>query len=360
VAPSRLGPLRERDFRLLFAGRTISTLGSAMAPVALAFAILDTLHRLRRNRLMVASNVVSGLSQGAVAVLLLTGHARLWELATFAAVNGASLAFFLPASGGVVPQTVSASLLQQANALLRLGLNTTNVAGAALGGIVVAAVALALMRLPAGPRVPGSSIVSELREGWSDFWSRSWLWGIVLQFCLLNAAAQAAAYVLGPAVAKRQLGGAAAWGVMLTATTAGLVLAGLLVLRWQPRRLLLVATVATFGVALLPLALARPLPLAAVIAAAFAAGVCLEIFEVLWQTAFQQEIPRDRLSRVTSYDAVGSFAALPIGLAAVGPIAAVAGVRATFLGAAVIAIVSTVLVLTLGEVRRLARAADGG
>jgi predicted MFS family arabinose efflux permease len=252
---------------------------------------------------------------------------------------------------------VSASLLQQANALLRLALNTTNVAGAALGGIVVA---LALMRLPAGPRVPGSSIVSELREGWSDFWSRSWLWGIVLQFCLLNAAAQAAVYVLGPAVAKRQLGGAAAWGVMLTATTAGLVLAGLLVLRWQPRRLLLVATVATFGVALLPPALARPLPLAAVIAAAFAAGVCLEIFEVLWQTALQQEIPRDRLSRVTSYDTVGSFAALPIGLAAVGPIAAVAGVRATFLGAAVIAIVSTVLVLTLGEVRRLERAADGG
>jgi MFS family permease len=401
-AASRFVPLREREFRLLFIGRTVSMLGSAMAPVALAFAILDTLHgsptdigivlacrqvpvvlllllggvlgdRLPRNLVMVASNGLSGGSQAVAAVLLLTGRAQLWELAVLAAVNGASSAFFFPASAGVIPLTVTPALLQQANATLRLGLNTTTIAGAALGGLLVAATnpgiailvdavsyvaaawALGLMRLPTGARAAPSSVLHDMRVGWGDFRSRGWLWAIVVQFGVVNAAESGAVNVLGPGVAKAHFGGAAGWGLVLTAQTAGLVVSGLLLLRWKPRRLLLTATFGAFGLVLLPLVLAHPLPFGGVVAGAFIAGVGLEIFGVLWQTAMQQEIPADKLSRLSSYDALGSWALIPIGSALAAPVASAVGTAPTFLGVAAIVVTATVLVLLSRDVRTLER-----
>jgi len=399
---SHRGPLREREFRLLFAGRTISMAGSAMAPIALAFAVLDTLHgtttdlglvlaaravptvvfllfggvfadRLPRHRVMVASNLVSGASQALVAALLLGGQAHIWELAALAAVNGTSTAFFFPASNGIVPQVVDGSLLQEANALLRLGLNATNIGGAAIGGLVVAAtspgfaiafdaatygaaaIALGALRLPPGLRSAGTTVLHELREGWRDFWARPWLWSIVLQFGAVNAVYFAAIQILGPAVSRAHFGGAAAWGVILMAMSLGLVCSGFLMLRFKPRRLLLVATLAVFPFALPLLALAWPAPLAVVIAAAFIAGFAQEIFGVSWVTAVQQQIPQEKLSRITAYDALGSWGLMPVGLAVLGPISAAAGARATLVGCAVVTVVATAAVLLSHDVRTLER-----
>jgi len=398
---SRLGPLRGREFRLLFAGRTISMLGSAMAPVALAFAVLDLTgstsdlgivlaarqipvillllfggvwaDRLPRHQVMVASNLLSGASQAATAALLFSGHATIWHLTALAAVNGASSAFFFPASTGVIPQTVPIPMLQQANATLRLALNATNITGAAIGGLLVAATSpgtailidgasyvlaaacIGAMRLPAGLRMEGSTVLHELREGWRDFWSRPWLWAIVLQFAIVNAAENGAANVLGPAIAKKHLGGPAAWGGVLTAESVGLVLCGLLMLRWRPRRILRVATYGVFSMAFVLVALGWPAPLPVVIAAAFASGFGIEIFGVLWDTTMQQEIPQDRLSRVSSYDALGSLVLMPLGYIAAGPLGDAIGARTTFLGAAVLVVVSTALVLLSRDVRTLER-----
>ena len=399
---SRLGPLRERDFRLLFIGQTTSRLGSAMAPVALAFAILNTLHgsatdigivlavrqvavivlilfggvwadRLPRHHVMVASNIVSGASQAVVAALLLTGNAQLWQLAVLAAINGGSSAFFFPASTGIVPQTVPVTMLQEANATLRLAINSTSITGAALGGIVVAAtnpgiaiaadaasyalaaIAIGLMRLPASLRMEGSSVLHELREGWRDFWSRGWLWAIVIQFGLVNAAGTGTEAVLGPAVAKEHLHGAAGWGVVLAAESIGLVSCGVMMLRWRPRRILRVATYSVFALALFPIALAVPAPLPVVIAAAFLTGFGIEIFGVLWDTAVMQEIPQEKLSRISSYDALGSWVLMPLGYVVAGPLAAAIGTRATFILAAVLTIVATALVLLSRDVRTLER-----
>jgi len=398
---SRLGPLREREFRLLFAGRTISMLGSAMAPVGLAFAVLDLTgsttdlgivlasrsvatiilllfggvwaDRLRRHVVMVSANVVSGATQAVVATLLLSGHARIWELAVLALVNGGSSAFFFPASSGIVPQTVPPELQQQANAALRLGLNGTNIIGAALGGLLVAAsspgwaiavdaasygiaaIAIAAMHLPPGLRVQGSTVLRELRDGWTDFWSRGWLWAIVLQFGIVNAFESGAIGVLGPTVAKRHLGGAAAWGAVLTATSLGLILSGVTMIRWRPHRILFVATLAVFPMALPLLALARPAPLAIVIVAAFIAGFSVEIFGVLWDTAMQQEIPQEKLSRLYSYDALGSWALMPTALAVLGPIAAGIGTGATLLACATLVVAATAPVLLSRDVRTLER-----
>jgi MFS family permease len=399
---ARLGPLRERDYRLLFVARTTSRLGGAMAPVALAFAVLTTLHgsasdlglvltarmipticflllggvlgdRLPRNVVMVGSNCVSGASQAAAAALLLTGHATVGVLAGLAAVNGLSSAFFMPASEGVVPQTVSAELLQEANALLRLSSNATNILGAAIGGVLVAATspgwaigidalsffvaaaATAGMRLPR--RLVGQrSLLLELRDGWSDFWSRTWLWAIVLQFGLVNAAEGGAVNVLGPKVAKEHLGGAAAWGAFLTATSVGLVLSGVVLMRWRPRRILLVGTCAVFSLALPPFALAFPAPTAVVVATGFVYGYLVEIFGVMWAVAMQQQIPREKLSRMFSYDMLGSWALMPIGFAAVGPISAAVGDEATLFGCAALVLAATAPVLLSRDVRTLERA----
>ena len=400
---SRFGPLRERQFRLLFAGRTVSMLGSAMAPVALAFAILNTLHgsatelglvltarqvpvvvlllfggvladRLPRNHVRVASNVLSGASQAVAAALLLTGRADVWNLAALAAVNGASSAFFVPASSGVVPQTVSVSMLQQANATLRLGVNATSITGAAIGGLLVAAtnpgtaiaidagsygiaaVCIAAMTLPEHVRAAGSTVFHELREGWRDFWSRQWLWAIVLQFGLVNAVTAGAVAVLGPLVAKDALGGPAAWGVVLTAQSLGWLACGFLMLRWRPQRMLRVGTYSVFSLALILVALGVPLPLPLVVVAAFATGFGIEIFGVLWDTSLQQEIPEEKLSRISSYDALGSWVLMPVGFIVAGPIGAAVGTRAAFFGAAAFVVASTCLVLLSRDVRTLRRA----
>jgi MFS family permease len=397
----RPGPLREREFRRLFAGRTISMAGSAMAPVALAFAVLDLTgsttdlglvlaareiptvafilfggvwaDRLPRHRVMVASNLLSGASQAAAAALLISGGARIWQLAALAAVNGSSSAFFFPASTGVVPQTVPQPMLQQANAALRLSLNATNIVGAAIGGILVAATSpgwaiaidaasygaaaacIGAMNLPGGVRVEGSTVLHELREGWQDFWSRTWLWAIVLQFAIVNAVETGSVNVLGPAVAKKHLGGAGAWGGVLAAISLGLVLTGVVMLRWRPRRILRTATFGIFPMVLPLVALAWPAPLSVVIVAGFLAGAGVEVFGVLWDTAMQQEIPGEKLSRLSSYDALGSFVLTPVGLAVAGPLGAAIGLRRTFLGSAVLIVVATALVLVSGDVRTLER-----
>lgn len=400
---SRLGPLAERDFRLLFIARTTSRLGGSMAPVALAFAVLTTLHgsatdlgivlaarmvpticfvllggvlgdRLPRHVVMVGSNLVSGGSQAAAAALLLTGHASVAILAGLAAVNGLSSAFFMPASEGIVPQVVDAGILQEANALLRLSLNATNILGAAIGGLVVAATspgwaitvdaasflaaaaATAAMRLPAAA-VRTHSVLQELREGWRDFWSRTWLWAIVVQFGVMNAAQTGAIDVIGPKIAKEQLGGAAAWGAFLTATSIGLVGSGLVLMRWRPRRLLLVATVACFPFALPLVALAVPTPEAVLVVTGLAWGFASEVFGVMWTVAMQQQIPRERLSRMYSYDMLGSFVLMPVGVALAGPVAALAGDRATLIGCAALVVGATAPVLLSRDVRTLKRLA---
>jgi hypothetical protein len=397
----RRGPLGQREFRLLFLGRTTSFAGNAFANVALAFAVLDLTgskadlgyvlaaravpqvvfllaggiwaDRLPRHHVMVGSSVVSGLSQGAVAALLLSGHARIWHLAALAALNGTGSAFFFPASTGIVPQTVPRSMLQSANALLRLGINSSFIGGAALGGLIVgatspgvgiacdaasfllAALFIGAMRLPATLRMEGSSFVGELVEGWREFSSRTWLWAIVAQFGFVNAAEQGAENVLGPAIAKAHLGGAAAWGLVLTAQSLGLLAGGVVLLRLRPERLLLAATLGYLLTIPFLLVLSIPTALAGVIAGAALAGIGMEIFGILWDTTLQQEIAQEKLSRVSAYDALGSFVLTPLGLAAAGPIAQAVGTRATILGAAALCLGSALAVLISRDVRTIRR-----
>jgi predicted MFS family arabinose efflux permease len=395
------GPLAERDFRLLFLGRTISLFGSAFAPIALAFAVITLTgspadlgyvlsaymlahivfllaggvwaDRLPRHLVMVTSDLLSGASQIAAAVVLLTGVAQTWHLIVLGAIRGGASAFFMPASTGLVPQVVSARRLQQANALLSLSRNSTRIAGVALAGILVATLgpgwALALdgatyglgalfvgmLKLPPVEATEKREFVRELAEGWREFRSRSWLCVTIIQFALINAYAIGALLVLGPFVAQTSLGGASAWGLILAAEAVGMILAGLVALRYKPERPLLVATLAVLTMAPLLALLGLAAPLAIILPAAFVAGVGLELYGVFWDTTLQQHIPDEKLSRVSSYDVLGSFALIPVGVAVMGPISNAIGVADTLIGAALVVVVATFAVVCVADVRNLRR-----
>jgi MFS family permease len=399
-----LGALAEREFRLLFTGQLVSLLGTAVAPIALAFGVLDLTHsksdlgfvlaanwvpqlflilfggvfadRLPRHLVMIGSNAVSAAAQGGIAALLLTGHARLWHLIALQVLRGAAFSFFFPASQGLVPQTVSAPRLQQANVLLGMSRNGTSIIGAALGGALTqlaspgwalafdsgtylaSAAILGAMHIP--PRVASMeapNLFRELREGWSAFVSRRWLWTIVIAAGFGNAAWVGAGSVYGPLIAKLYLGGAASWGAIVACEGAGLLLGGLLLLRYRPSRPLLVGTTALATTALPLLFLASVRTTAAIAAAYLVAGVALELFNAMWAVVMQQQIPIEMLSRVTSYDALGSFVFIPLGLTVAGPLADTIGLtHALWLGAAVVA-GSMLSALSVRDVRELRRKA---
>jgi predicted MFS family arabinose efflux permease len=397
----RPGPLRSRNFRLLLACDVISASGTAVATVALPFAVLRiggsasdvgyvaaaylvpligflllggvVADRLPRHQVMVAANALQALAQAASAVLLLAGYARVWELAALAAARGIGSGFYLPASEGLLPHTVPADQRAPANALDRIGRNSGQIGGAALGGVLVGlagpgwglaadavsfAVAGALragMRFPALPPAPRAGLVHELREGWRDFIARRWLWAIVAQFAFVVAILAGTQSVLGPLVADAHLGGARSWGLILAAEGIGAVLGGFVMIRFRPRRMLLVASLAVPADSVFFLALAVPLPVPVIAATAFAAGASVEVFSVNWATTMQQEIPPAMLSRLSSYDALGSFALAPVGTVVAGPLAASFGTSAVLTAGAILVVLLTAAVLLVPEVRNMQR-----
>jgi hypothetical protein len=398
------GPLAQRNFRLLVGCDVTSMIGTAMATVAVPFAVLGAggsvsdigyvaaaglvptvvfllfggvlADRLPRQRVMVAANIGQSVAQGGFALLVLTGNARVWEMMLLAAARGCAFGFYMPAAQGLLPQTVAAEQLASANALRRLGLNGAQIGGAALGGLVVAAVGpgwglvadaasygiaatfRAGMRFSGLPPIVRSGIAHELRDGWTAFTSRRWLWVIVVQFGLVNAIFVGAFNVLGPALAETQLGGPSSWGLILAAQSVGAVLGATLMLHYRPGRLLLSGSLAVPLLALPLLALAVPLPLALIAPAALLAGAGLEIFAVSWSIALQEQIPPNLLSRVAAYDALGSFALAPVGTTLAGPIALAIGTTATLAAAGVAVILSAAAVLSVADVRSLTRRAS--
>lgn len=395
------GPLAQRNFRLLVGCDVTSMVGTSMAVVAVPFAVLASggsvseigyvaaaglvptiafllfggvlADRLPRQQVMVAANVGQGLAQGGFALLVLAGEARLWEMMLLTAARGCAFGFYMPAAQGLLPQTVGADQLAPANAIRRLGLNGAQIGGAALGGLVVAAVgpgwglvadaasyAIAAilragMRFGDLPPIVRSGIAHELHDGWRAFTSRRWLWVIVVQFGFVNAIFVGAFNVLGPVLADTRLGGAGSWGVILAAQSAGAVLGAALMLRHRPRRLLKAASLAVPLLALPLLALAAPLAVPLIALAALLAGAGTEIFEVNWSIALQEQIPSNLLSRVAAYDALGSYALGPVGTTLAGPVALAIGTAATLTGAGIAIIASAVAVLSVAEIRNLGR-----
>lgn len=391
--------LAQRDFRRLFIARFVSAFGSVMAPVAMVFAVLDLTDspgdvgmviasgslaqacvqllggtladRWSRQYVMVSADLLASASQAAMAYLLLTGQAQVWQLCLLMAVNGVGFAFHHPAGIGLVPQVVQREHLQSANALLSLSGSAAAGLGGAAAGIIVAlwsagwaiagdAFTFALsawliVGIRPGPqeRSAAASIFRELRDGWHEFISHRWLWSIVLQFSLVVMAFQGCFMVLGPIVAERSMDGPADWAWVAGGFGAGLLVGGLIGMGIEPRYPMRLATFMVFFLALPLMLLAGPSPLALIVAGTFLTGVAIEIFSVLWFTALHTRVAPEALSRVSAYDILGSIALAPLGEAAAGPLSEALGMSETlFLGAAFI-VVPTLLVLAVAEVRNM-------
>lgn len=395
-------PWAGRNFRLLVGASFIAGIGNSGATIAAAFAVIESggsatdvgvvaaartagmvalllvggavADRLPRQRVMAAANLVNACSQALFAVLVLTGHATLWQMAALTAVGGGAMAFFSPAAQGLVISTVEPGSAGQAFAVYRLATNAATIGGAALGGTLVAAfgagwvlavdaagfAVAAAMRARidvahAGRDPRSGGMLRELREGWRVVASTSWLWGIVLQFSVVNGMMDAVEAVYGPLVSRERLGGAGPWGLALAAGGVGTVAGAVLMMRWRPRRLLVVGTLAVLPVALPAAALALALPAWALAAVMFAGGVAIEVFAVNWLLALQQEVPQDLMSRVSAFDWLGSVALTPLALASAGPAADAFGRTRALWGSAGLIVVLTLAVLLLPDVRRMER-----
>jgi hypothetical protein len=196
-------------------------------------------------------------------------------------------------------------------------------------------------------------MLAELREGWSEFRSHTWLWVIVAQFAVVMMAWYGAFSVLGPVVAKEHLGGPAAWGAITAADALGLIAGGIVSLRVTPRRPMLFVVLTGGAVAISPLSLAMVLPLPAICVASFGLGVFVEMMMVQWTVAMARNIPSDRLARVSSYDVLGTVMAMPAGALIAGPLGAAIGISSAQYAAAAVIIVASALALIPHDVRTM-------
>lgn len=396
---ARFAVLGEANFRRLYFARTVSLVGDGIAPVAIAFAVLDlsgsatdlgivlAVHsvvvtalvlvggvyadRLSPRISMLGSDLVRTLVVGLIAILLLAGHAQIWQLALLYAVEGAATAFFNPASIAIVPQVVSEPRLQEANALLSLSWSVGKVIGPALAGVLLAlgdpgwalaadsltfavsACFLLGLRAPRRPSIGVPSFLAELRHGWAEFSSRTWLWVVVLGAAITNAVFTPAFLVLGPSVAVESLGGSSAWALIAAGFGVGAVAGGVLALTYRPRRPILVGQSALLIFALPIALLAGPAPTLAIALGAVGAGASVSLAEIFHETVMALKIPAETLSRVSAYDWFGSLALEPLGLALIGPLAVGLGMSTTLWLMAGVILACQAGVLAVASVRRV-------
>ena len=224
------------------------------------------------------------------------------------------------------------------------------------GGLIAGSAAfLAALRVASTLVAERRSFLSELAEGWRAVRTRRWLWASLVSFGIGNMA-WGAQGVLGPIVAEKELGGAAAWGAILTAGGIGGAVGGVVALRWRPSRPLVASHLVVLGMAGYLLLFALTLPTVALVLGAFAAYVSIIVANTLWETVLQSEIPQDVLSRVSSYDWAVSLVFMPIGFALWGPISDLVGVETAFVAAAVVSAAAKVGPVAVPEVRNMRRA----
>jgi MFS family permease len=397
-ANKRAALLRHRNFVTYLAGYTTSSLGTAMASIALTFAVLDNggtaldlgvvfaanvvpqvlvmlgggvlADRLGRRPVMLVTDASRMAVQASLAATLFAGRPAIWLIATLTALRSAGDGFFTPSLGGLKVEIMPPDLLTEGNAILGIASSATAIAGPALAGVLIAltspatviaidavsygasVAALALLSIPPVSR-PGQSAWRDLADGWKEFRQRRWMVIGTVQFALFNLFSWAPYLLLGPILARQYLGGASAWGAIMACYAGGSILGGLAVMRRRPHRPLVVATLGTFGYAAPCLMLALHAPLVAVTAGAAAAGIGSAIAMTFSSVVTQRLVPAALQARISAIETTGAFALGSLGFIAVGPVAAVVGAGRMLGFAAAYAFVSSAVVLALPAIRSI-------
>jgi predicted MFS family arabinose efflux permease len=227
---------------------------------------------------------------------------------------------------------------------------------------LIAGILVLQLRLPTkmqtGEIEKHPAMVSQLRQGWTEFYSRKWIVVIVICFAFINMCFEGFLGVLAPVQMKEALGGARDMGLMLFAFGAGNIGGVLVSLRLKPKHPLIVAMGGMPIVGAWIIGTAVPFHIGVLMLLAFVSGIAMDLFFVMWMTMFQTHVPEESLSRVSAYDALGSTVFAPFGLFLAGPIAHWIGTSETLYIAGVIAIVMAGAALFNKDVRQLERVSD--
>ncbi|GAA1417281.1 MFS transporter [Catellatospora coxensis] len=402
VVPPGTGRMWTRDFSLYFVARAVALLGDGMLPVAVALAVRSAGHgdsgvglvlaswmtplialilfggvfadRFGARRLMIGADVVRMLTQSVVAVALITGDAPLWLLITMSALAGAATAMFQPGVAGMVPRV--AADVQRANGALRVADAGAQLLGPALSATLVvltgpgtvyainaatfavSALCLLALRLPPVARAPRADVTirRDLREGWHEFRTRSWMWSVILIWVVFGVTLFGPNIPLSSGVITEYLG-ENAYGWAMSAMGGGTVFGGLLAMRVRPARPLAAGGLAMFGFALIPLSVSVHAPLGLLLAAHAVGGAAWAFWSVMWATSVQTQVPGDVLNRVSAYEIAGSTAGIPIGQVLAAPAAVLIGADQVLGVSALVGVLGCVVLLAVRPVRELRRAA---
>ena len=397
---SYLRVLRYPDFRYLFLGQSASVIGDRAVVVALALFVtqltgsatdlglvlaaqslpLVTLllfggvwaDRLPRHRIMIVTDVLRAALHTVLAILILASVVQVWQIIVIEALFGAAQAFFQPAYTGLMPQTVPEGMIQDARALSEMTANLAFLVGPALATVLVLGVgageafafdaatfvisALLLTRVhprPRGDALPPAPVLWELRAGWREVRSRTWIWVTIAVFTGAVFCVYAQWYALAPLIARDVYGGTGVFGVLESVAGVGAVCGALAGLTWHPARPLRAGLLLVLAWPLQNAVFSLGAPLAVVIACAFATGFGFSLLMIWWETALARHVPAHALSRVSSYDWMGSLALLPLGYLVAGPLASAFGARTVLGVGSVVGLVLLLLALVPRSTREL-------
>lgn len=394
--------------RRLLLARLISNLGNGMAPVALAFAVLESkggsasklgillsvqaismvlflplggiwADRHRRPAIIATTDFILGLDLLVTAYLFWSEQTGMPLLMALCILAGLLNAFWSPAFPGLVPLVVEEKHLQQMNGFVSIASNIGYISGAAVAGLLVSAfggaagiagdalsflIAAALVwKLRHRHQVAepsGGGMFHELKSGWKVFLSFRWVVVAVAGFSVVMMVMRGAEGVLGPVLMKEHFGGAKAWAFVATVESIGFVLGSTINTRYKPKHPLYVCTLLSFSAAFYVLVLRPSTPLVVIAGAALLWGITIESWYIHWMTALQLHIPRESLSRVSSYDMTFSLIFQPIGLAIAGPAIAGLGIAQTSLIGASVITVAIIVILFEPTIRTLSNAQAPG
>ncbi|WP_372790853.1 MFS transporter [Paraconexibacter sp.] len=397
-------------FRRYFLGAATSLVGDRITFVAMPFAVLSVSNsagsvaavvaaqtvpfallalfagviadRADRRRIVLTSDVVRMVTQVIAAVLLLSGSAEVWHLVVLMVCFGSADAFFMPATQGMLPQLVAGPRLQEANALRGMVSSSAMIGGPALAGVLVAllgpggalavdagtfavsAVCLAGVRPDPVRRLMREhemvpSLLAGLREGWHEVRSRQWIGLGLSGFAVYTVVVLPAVFVLGPVIAERELGGAGAWAVISATFGVGSLIGSAIALRWRPQRPMVVVAVGIAVGSAQAAVLGSGLSLPVIAALEGITGIGVALFFTIWDSALQERVPEQALSRVTSYDFFLSIGLSGLGVAIAGPVADLVGLQQTMLAMSAIAVPLALSLLAFPAVRQLRRVEAG-
>ena len=395
--------LASAPFKKLLAARLISNFGNGLAPIALAFGVLGLPHANAQTLSLVIFTqmfplVAFMLFGGVIAdrypkalmvggsdlvlsafvitngVMFITGTATVPSLVVIALFTGFLHALWWPAFTALPTEIVDEELLQSANSAIGISSNVTYFLGTVTGGIIVAAIGsgwaivvdgasfllagilvLQLRSFGTARKQTEHSptMVQDLRAGWVEFKSRSWVVAVVLGYSVMAMLMESVFTVVGPTHAKLHLGGPKPWSLILASMTVGMLTAVVVTLKVRPKRPILVGILAQCALGLWWLALGFTHYIPLLMITGLCAGFAMDFFMVLWQTALQTQIPRESLSRVSSYDAFGSLGLAPLGIIISGPLVIHFGTTTVLRSFAVIFFLVLIAVVAVPSVRSL-------